>query len=393
MAKSNSKSRLWLIVAIVAVVVAAVIAFLWCTDCFTNWNKYCQWGHDYDEYGICQRCGVEKDINADAEYFQIESEANGKNIIALSQINRKAYSVMGIPASVESAYTLTATLSPSNADNQRVAWTVEFVNPDSEWAKGKNPAQFVKAQPTVDGSNQATVTCLQAFSEPINVIASSEDNSGASASCLCDYVKRVVGMDLQISTNTLAFGTQYTVNATPQYGAGTIDGEYSVSGYRINLVPSIANALNSLTGESFSGKYRAKYVCSADTPAKINVNLDSRSFSFNGSDPFDVFGSYSSDMSGVVPTLVGPSETYEQAVFVLRSTVNNTFKEKVTEINGPHMVFTFDFTYTYQGQSFVQTTATANLKFDAETLAIHVLSLTLDNDHIVFMLPSNSVTA
>ena len=413
MAKSKTRSRLPLIIVVTAIVLAGVIALLVCTNCFTNWNKYCQWGHDYDEYGVCKRCGEEKPDNAQAEYFQIEAEANGRNIIALSQINRKAYSVMGIPASVESAYTLTATISPSNADNTRVQWSVEFVNPDSEWATGKDPANYVKAQPTVDGSNQATVTCLKAFSEPINVIATSEDNEGAFASCLCDYVKRVVGMDLSISANTLAFGTSYSVNATPQYSDGTIEGEYAVTGYSMTLVSDIASKLNGLQGTYTvnSGIQKITYVATFQSSAsrKINLNVDlkEQTFSFKGASPSYVFGTYTTDKStdggfvgqstssSVVPYASGGIDTedkyYSYAISAMRSAVDNAFKNAVASVTGTHLVFTFGFTYTYGGNSYVETTATANLQFDAETLAIHVIGLTLDNDHIVFKAPTNSV--
>ena len=381
MAKSKSNGKLVLVVAIVAIVLACVIAFLVCTDCLTNWNKYCQWGHDYDEYGFCKRCGEEKDANAQAEYFQIEADASTNKPIKLSQIARKYYSTMGIPASVESAYTLTATLEPGNSDNQRVVWTVEFVNPSSEWATGKNPANYVKAQPTVDGSTQAVVTCLQAFSEPINVIATSEDNEAATANCLCDYVKRIVGMDLEISSNTVAFGAVYTVDATPQYGEGTITGDYSENSYTLQLVSQIRDHLDGLTyKDPKMSSVTASYT--ASSVVKINSSTVERTFSFAGSEPYDVFGSLAFESLGASSI----------AVSGLRTLVNNTFKQRINAISGAHMTFTFDFTYTYEGNSYVETTATAGLRFDAETLAIHVVSLSLDNDHIVFMLPSDNAS-
>ena len=410
MAKSKSNKRgIVLAVAIMAVIMAGVIALLVCTDCLSNWNKYCQRGHDYGVDGVCKRNPKHvKPIDAeDAEYFQIESEASDKdNYIELAQIKKSAYSAMGIASNVESAYTLTATIAPAESDNQRVLWKVEFENPNSAWAKGKNPETYVKAQPTVDGSKVATVTCLKAFSEPINVIATSEDNEVASASCLCDYVKRVTGMNLNISSTTVMFSSLYTVDATPQYSEGTIDGDYAISGYKINLVSEIATALNGLSTVSHGSidsmgnytHYTAEYHCSTSTDAKLTVNVQEKTFSFNGTDAFDTFGTYhtgsykdtnpgtgllSVGSNDIVP-LVSKEGSTEKAISALRSSVNNTFKQKVTAIAGAHMVFTFDFTYTYQGKSYVETTATANLKFDAETLAIHVVSLTLNNDHIVF---------
>lgn len=369
-----------LAIVVTAIVLAGVIAFLVCTDCFTNWNKYCQWGHDYGENGVCSRCGKEKEPAVAAEYFQIQADESADKLIKLAQIDRKAYSVMGIPASVESAYTLTATLEPSNSDNKRVVWSVEFANPDSAWASGKNPESYVKAQPTVDGSAQATVTCLAPFSEPINVVATSEDNAGATASCLCDYVKRIVGIDLQLSSSKVAFDAVYTVEAVPQYGDGTIEGTYAVESYQISMIEDLRLALNGLEYkvQGFSGEESGHAIYYATT-SKLDINFDiaEHTFSFKGSEPYDVCG------QGLASSITN-DKLRANALNQLRSLVNNTFKQFVTSNSGHDMVFRFGFTYTYEGKSYVETTATANLKFDAETLAIHVVSLTLDNEHLVF---------
>ena len=39
--------------------------------------------------------------------------------------------------------TIQATIKPDNATNKNVSWDVEFVNPESAWAKGKNISDYI----------------------------------------------------------------------------------------------------------------------------------------------------------------------------------------------------------------------------------------------------------
>ena len=96
----------------------------------------------------------------------------------------------------ESAYTLTATITPDDASNKAVDWSVAFVNPSSAWATGKTVTDYVTVTPTSDGALTANVECKQAFGEQIVVTVVSRDNAEATATCTVDYAAKVVSLQM-----------------------------------------------------------------------------------------------------------------------------------------------------------------------------------------------------
>ena len=119
-------------------------------------------------------------------------ESVGSGIELMSEkIEPKAYAENGVSAQADTAYTLTATITPDNATNKAVDWSVSFVNPASAWASGKNVTDYVTVTPTSDGALTANVECLQAFGEQIEVSVTSRENAKATASCTVDYARRI----------------------------------------------------------------------------------------------------------------------------------------------------------------------------------------------------------
>ena len=119
-----------------------------------------------------------------------ESTGNGVSLMS-AKIAPEYFAENGISEQAESAYLLTATITPDNADNKAVDWSVSFVNPASEWATGKTVTDYVTVTPTADGALTANVECLQVFGEQIKVTVISRDNENATADCMVDYAKRV----------------------------------------------------------------------------------------------------------------------------------------------------------------------------------------------------------
>ena len=129
-----------------------------------------------------------------------ESVGNGIELMS-EKIEPKAYAENGVSAQADTAYTLTAAITPDNATNKAVDWTVSFVNPASMWASGKSVTDYVTVTPTSDGALTANVECLQAFGEQIKVSVTSRENAKATASCTVDYARRVTGTALLRSDN------------------------------------------------------------------------------------------------------------------------------------------------------------------------------------------------
>ena len=91
-----------------------------------------------------------------------------------------------------------ATVSPSDATDTALDWSVAFVEPDSEWATGKTVTDYVTVTPTADGASTAAVECKQAFGEQIVVTCKSRSNAAVSASCSVDYTQKLLGSKLWI---------------------------------------------------------------------------------------------------------------------------------------------------------------------------------------------------
>lgn len=95
--------------------------------------------------------------------------------------------------------TLRATITPENATNKAVDWSVSFVNASSSWASGKTVTDYVTITPTEDGSLIAEVECKEAFGEQIKIMVVSRDNPEAVAECTVDYKQKFLGYTVQKS--------------------------------------------------------------------------------------------------------------------------------------------------------------------------------------------------
>lgn len=125
----------------------------------------------------------------------VVGDSVGSGILLKSmKIAAEDYAAYGVSPLAESAQTLTATISPSNAADKTVDWTVAWVNAGSSWANGKTVTDYVTVTPTSDGALTATVECLQAFGEQIKVTVTSRANTSAKAEATVDYAKQVVSI-------------------------------------------------------------------------------------------------------------------------------------------------------------------------------------------------------
>ena len=94
---------------------------------------------------------------------------------------------------------ISANITPSNAANKEVDWTVEFINEESEWANDKEVTEYLTVTPFEDGSLTATVSCYQPFGEQIKITAISRDNPDAFASCVVEFKQQFTGIELSVS--------------------------------------------------------------------------------------------------------------------------------------------------------------------------------------------------
>lgn len=118
------------------------------------------------------------------------AEENGVKLMS-AQIPASEYAENNVSPLAETAYTLTATIEPAGATNKAVDWSVEFVNPSSEWANGKTVIDYVTVTPISDGALTANVACLKQFGEQIKITVTARSNPAAYANCIADYRQKV----------------------------------------------------------------------------------------------------------------------------------------------------------------------------------------------------------
>lgn len=123
------------------------------------------------------------------------------------------------------SYTLSVTITPAESEVTSFAWTAEFKDTTSEWASGKSAADYVTITPAAN-NRSATVECLQAFGEPINVTCAYTENTTLSATCKFDYISRVVGGKIVSHINDFYDGEDSYISLTNvEYGVGTVKGK------------------------------------------------------------------------------------------------------------------------------------------------------------------------
>lgn len=93
--------------------------------------------------------------------------------------------------------TLTATVKPDDAPDKRVDWTVEWGAGASRGSE--NVSNYLTVTPNSDGSNVATVTCLQGFEGDGIIITVRTRVGNYSASCFVTYVGRPSSMTVNMS--------------------------------------------------------------------------------------------------------------------------------------------------------------------------------------------------
>ncbi len=203
-----------------------------------------------------------------------EAEGNGISLMSM-KIATADYEDYGISPMAESAQQLTATITPSNASNKTVDWSVAWVNSSSTWASGKTVTDYVTVTPTSDGALTANVECKQAFGEQIKVICTSRDNENAKAECNVDYAKKVNFVGVKLNTMRENYSAQldskkslfyiafdFSSNTsygnfelTPYYSDYTIDDTFEISAVRSLAVELWNSKVGGVTTEAIPFNY------------------------------------------------------------------------------------------------------------------------------------------
>lgn len=216
----------------------------------------------------------ETPVTETASNFTVTPDNNEFMRLTAMPLLAGQYDDYGIMPIAQSAYTITAIITPSNADDKTVDWSVAWKDSNSTWAKGKTVTSYVTVTPTSDGALTASVSCLAAFGEQIIVTVVPRGNTDISATCTLDYRQTITGVVSELShyiyngsaaddTNrisTAATGGTKTVNLAPstyasnfyqRYYTLTLSSTYTLPintvsiSYKLTLTSNFRSALTS----------------------------------------------------------------------------------------------------------------------------------------------------
>ena len=197
---------------------------------------------------------------------EVPEETVGNHVvISARKLNRSEYAENGISPLAESAQQLTATVTPSDANNKAVDWSISWKDASSSWASGKTVTQYVTVTPTSDGALTANVACLQAFGEQVIVTVTSRDNEQATASTTVDYRKRIDSVSFSYNSKTYNSKTGITL---AWLGSKTQD-SLSTNKFTINKTIGTVD-FSQTTNVTVYLQYEQSYVqaiCSAGLPS------------------------------------------------------------------------------------------------------------------------------
>lgn len=200
------------VVAAILIIVILAAGVFGVTAYASDWYRL-----PVEEWG--DRLGIGTDKPADEEKPDDETpggvvDGDG-NVMDPEAVNVMPASMTFTSDKAGNMVKITATITPENATNKNVTWSVAWKNPSSSWASGKSVTDYVTVTPdssnskiatyvTVkpDSSNSkiATVTCVKAFSEQVIVTATAAGNTSVKKTCTVDYMNRVLG--IQSSTQS-----------------------------------------------------------------------------------------------------------------------------------------------------------------------------------------------
>lgn len=153
------------------------------------------------------------------------SEGSGIQLMSTTLLSNE-FDDYGISPLAETAYTITATITPADITNQGIDWSIAWANPNSAWASGKEVTDYVTVEPTASSAKTATVSCLHPFATQIVITATSQDNPNAKATCTVDYAQKVMGVDLYFGNVPINLGgdtfVKYELSASATGPGGEI---------------------------------------------------------------------------------------------------------------------------------------------------------------------------
>lgn len=282
---------------------------------------------------------------------------------------------------------ITATITPDNATNKLVDWSLEWTNAESEFAQGKDVSDYMTIATAEDGALSATLTCLQAFGEQIKVKVVLRANNDITASATCDYVKRVESATVAKSAELIDL-SDITVGATANYGAGTLDGEFAISYVQLTLTEGFKSEIKSYLSDTANSRiyFRSNLLTTYENGVLtfgdaefIDVILSDYTYRQpGGGDITPVPGGGETPLSGAFDeqNVATPCAVIPNQDFIISYSADfiSAYNKALASYDGAHVVLKVGYVYTFEGEEYSRGVATDYMNF-SETLVVNASSV------------------
>lgn len=305
------------------------------------------------------------------------TSAGGLKLMSAS-ISPEDYDAYGVSPLAESAFSLTATVTPSDATWQDLQWDCKFLNAGSSWASGKNVAEYLSVPETK--GNTINISCLQAFGEPIVITATSLANPSVSASCQVDYVKKITNFTMNSYNGTGAVtcvdadDVEFYIDIT--YSDGTITPETTVS-LQAKVAIGYTTALDEIEFIHTECHSDVLYVVSDDTVVYTysenlpEGNLDGYFFSDSGFASISWYQIIKSDCG------CSSSKWGTSVVNQVKNIISSAFRSPANIA-----VWTMTYSSAYNGTTYSSGSASITQLYDGSDQAVAVTDITFDKSNI-----------
>lgn len=207
MSKKQKNTGVKVVCSVLIVLLLAAIGISIPSKGFTDWSKF---KHNKPQVEQPDKPGEQKPGGGD----NIDVEQIETNGVLLSMATATADD--GTVSKI-----LTATVTPENAENKTVDWSIYWA--DDAPLKDKDISEYLSLTPTADGALTATVTCKKSFRGSVAYIKVTTRVGGYEALCSVTFT----GIPSSLNVNTQALKT--TSNGQKYLIANTS------SGFAVNL--------------------------------------------------------------------------------------------------------------------------------------------------------------
>ncbi|MGN0806246.1 MAG: hypothetical protein ACI4MC_04335, partial [Candidatus Coproplasma sp.] len=292
-------------------------------------------------------------------------DENGNEMLsAMSYAMPRVMAVSELEEGTVAQVTLSATVTPNNATDKAVDWSVKF-------SDGFDASDYLTIEPTYDGSDVAVLTCLQPFETTAIVTVEARTDSTKKSQCYVDYLCDFDAMDLNLNwDNNIVFGQDCTMDISFScYTIGTVEGDLDYGDLYLELESGVVNALSEQLGFEFT----------PDSPMLCEGFGYEDGFIYNLTSPYACFASNSG---------------------IDEQTFNEAFTKAVYYGCGEldyHARLYFTAKYSYRGETVEIVPVTHDgyeritVTFSLEGLFIPVDDVEIDNGDIVIGVETNSV--